>query len=121
VGAIEASYILRRGGYYYLFASFDLCCRGSNSTYRIMVGRSQNVQGPYVDASGTAMLHTGGGTMVVLGDTRWRGPGSNGVLTDGNAQYLVYHAYDADNNGAATLRIAELLWDDKGWPVPAGP
>lgn len=121
VGAIEAPVIIRRGDYYYLFVSFDLCCRGTGSTYRIMVGRSQDVKGPYVDASGKPMLASGGGNMVVLGNQRWRGPGHNAVLTTGADQYLVYHAYDASHGGAPTLRITELLWDSAGWPVPAGP
>lgn len=119
--AIEAPYIVRRDGYYYLFASFDLCCRGSASTYRIMVGRSPTLAGPYVDANGIAMLSAGGGTQVVVGDERWRGPGHNSVITVGSDQYLVYHAYDSTHGGAATLRISELLWDEAGWPIPAGP
>lgn len=121
VEAVEAPYIVRRGGFYYLFVSFDLCCRGTGSTYRIMVGRSENVTGPYLDAAGKAMLATGGGSQVVLGNARWRGPGHNSVLTLGDDQYLVYHAYDASDGGAATLRIVQLLWDSSGWPVAAGP
>lgn len=121
VGAIEAPYVVRRGDYYYLFVSFDLCCSGTASTYRIMVGRSRDVKGPYVDADGKPMLSAGGGSTVVLGDRRFRGPGHNAVLTVGASQYLVYHAYDADRGGAATLRIAELLWDGAGWPLRAGP
>ncbi len=121
VAAIEAPYMVRRNGYYYLFVSFDLCCSGTASTYRIMVGRSKDVKGPYVDAAGKPMLSAGGGSMVVLGNQRWRGPGHNAVLTVGDEQYLVYHAYDAERGGAATLRITELLWDSAGWPVPAGP
>jgi arabinan endo-1,5-alpha-L-arabinosidase len=121
VQAIEAPYLVRRGGYYYLFVSFDLCCRGATSTYRIMVGRAEDVTGPYFDASDKPMLSAGGGTGVVVGNQRWRGPGHNSVLTVGDAQYLVYHAYDAQHGGAPTLRIAELLWDGSGWPVPTGP
>lgn len=121
VEAVEAPYIVRRGGYYYLFVSFDLCCRGTASTYRIMVGRSQDVRGPYVDAEGKPMLSAGGGSMVVLGNQRWRGPGHNAVLTVGADQYLVYHAYDAERGGAPTLRIADLFWGPAGWPVPVGP
>jgi beta-xylosidase len=32
--------IVKRGNYYYQYVSFDLCCRGAASTYRVMVGRS---------------------------------------------------------------------------------
>jgi arabinan endo-1,5-alpha-L-arabinosidase len=120
VEAVEAPYLLRREGYYYLFVSFDACCRGTASTYRIMVGRSQSVTGPYLDANGKAMS-AGGGTMVVVGNQRWRGPGHNAVLTTGAQQYLVYHAYDANNGGSPTLRITELSWDGEGWPRPVGP
>lgn len=63
----------------------------------------------------------GGGTVVLASDNRWKGPGSNMVLTDGNSRYNVYHAYDANSNGQATLRIAELAFDNTGWPVSAGP
>ena len=58
--AIEAPFVVHHGDYYYLFVSFDLCCRGTKSNYRTMVGRSHNVTGPYVDADGKPMLHGGG-------------------------------------------------------------
>ncbi len=119
-GAIEAPYVVPHEGLFYLFVSFDLCCRGQDSTYHVMVGRSADVRGPYVDAQGTALLE-GGGSLVVGGDARWRGPGHNAVLRTADAEYLVYHAYDADHGGAPTLRITPLAWDDAGWPVRAGP
>jgi arabinan endo-1,5-alpha-L-arabinosidase len=39
-GAIEASVIFKNGSFYYLFTSWDLCCKGTSSTYNIRVGRS---------------------------------------------------------------------------------
>ena len=39
--AIEAPFIMRHGGYYYLFVSWDYCCRGIKSNYRLAVGRSK--------------------------------------------------------------------------------
>ena len=114
-GSVEAPFILRKGDFYYLFVSFDFCCRGANSTYRVMVGRSETVTGPYVDRDGTAMLE-GGGTQVTFPTDRWRGPGHNGILQENGVEYIVYHAYDAENNGAPTLRIDRLVWDAEGWP-----
>lgn len=114
--AIEGAYIMYRNGYYYLFASFDFCCRGVASTYKIMVGRSDTIAGPYADKANTPMLD-GGGSLVYAGSTRWRGPGHNSIYIENGIYWMVYHAYDAENNGAPTLRIEALQWDDAGWPV----
>lgn len=119
-GAIEAPYIVRRCGYYYLFASFDNCCKGVDSTYKIMVGRATSVTGPYKDKQGVDMMK-GGGTLILQGGTRWRGPGHNAVLFSEAKAYNVYHSYDANNDGASFLRISELFWDEDGWPVSGGP
>jgi arabinan endo-1,5-alpha-L-arabinosidase len=119
-GALEAPFVVRRCGYYYLFVSWDRCCAGVNSTYNIRVGRSAEVKGPYVDRDGKAMLQ-GGGTLVVAGAGRWHGPGHNAVLFSEQQAYNVYHSYDGDRNGASTLRISELVWDENGWPISGGP
>ena len=39
-GAIEAASIISHNGFFYLFVSFDLCCKGLSSTYRTMAGRA---------------------------------------------------------------------------------
>ena len=44
-GAIEAPFIVRHGRSFYLFSSFDFCCRGIRSTYNIRVGRSSSIFG----------------------------------------------------------------------------
>jgi arabinan endo-1,5-alpha-L-arabinosidase len=119
-GALEAPFIVRRCGFYYLFVSFDACCRGADSTYKIAVGRSTSITGPYVDKEGTPMM-SGGGTIVVEGGSRWRGPGHNAVLFAGDRAYNIYHAYDAESKGAPTLRISDLVWDDDGFPRSGGP
>jgi arabinan endo-1,5-alpha-L-arabinosidase len=115
-GAIEAPVIIRRNGYYFLFVSFDLCCRGKDSTYNIRVGRSRSITGPYVDRSGKDMMN-GGGTLLLAGDARWAGPGHCAVLKVKDGDYLVYHAYDIEWHGVPTLRIASLRWDTEGWPT----
>jgi arabinan endo-1,5-alpha-L-arabinosidase len=87
--AIEAPFIFARGEFYYLFASFDFCCRGANSTYFVACGRSRNVLGPYVDHEGKPMMR-GGGAVVIEANARFKGPGHNAVLSDGGRDYLVY-------------------------------
>ena len=67
---------------------------GVDSTYKIYVGRSADIRGPYVDHDGVALL-SGGGTPVVVGDDRWKGPGHNAVLHTAVGDYNVYHSYDA--------------------------
>ena len=114
--AIEAPFIIWKNGYYYLFVSFDACCQGIESTYRIMVGRAQEITGPYFDRSERSML-SGGGSRVLSGGERWHGTGHCAILSEGDRDWLVYHAYDADNNGIPALRISLLNWDADGWPV----
>lgn len=113
--AVEAPFIVRRGAHYYLFVSFDACCRGVNSTYNVRVGRADDIQGPYVDRAGKAML-AGGGTLVLEGTERWRGPGHNAVFAGDSGDLIVYHAYDAEFLGSPTLRIDPIEWDQEGWP-----
>lgn len=116
--AIEAPFIFKKGPYYYLFVSFDYCCRGVNSTYKIVIGRSDSVKGPYIDKSGVKMTH-GGGTLLLEGDKHWYGAGHNSAYTFDGTDYLIYHAYDASDEGKSKLRINKLDWDKEGWPVIA--
>ncbi len=114
--AIEAPFIIHHGDYFYLFVSFDLCCRGTKSNYKTMVGRSQSVTGPYVDAEGKPMLD-GGGTPLLLGNSRWLGPGGESLLQQKDGDIIVFHAYDG-NSGKAYLQISTIAWID-GWPKAA--
>jgi arabinan endo-1,5-alpha-L-arabinosidase len=114
--AIEAPFIVRHDDYFYLFVSFDLCCRGTKSTYRTMVGRSRRVTGPYVDEDGNPMLE-GGGTQLLTPNSRWLGPGGESVLQQPGGDVLVFHAYDAIT-GKPALQISTLAWKD-GWPRAA--
>jgi len=114
--AIEAPFIVFRDGFYYLFVSFDYCCRGVNSTYNVRFGRAACVTGPYYDQNGVLMM-VGGGTQLTWPDERWRGPGHNAVfLDDDGRHWLLHHAYDAQDNGRSYLRIHELYWTPDGWP-----
>ena len=62
-------------------------------------------------------MTSGGGTLVLSGDNRWKGPGHCAVLLQEEGDWLVYHAYDAENHGRPTLQISRLNWNTDGWPV----
>jgi arabinan endo-1,5-alpha-L-arabinosidase len=117
---IEANYIIERKGYFYLFASYDYCCKGANSTYYTAMGRSKSITGPYLDKQGHSMMN-GYGSVILKADQeekeRWRGPGHCAILRDPGQDYIIYHAYDKQNNGAPYLRIAPLVWSKDGWPT----
>ncbi len=114
--AIEAPFIFKRGKYYYLFASIDYCCKGLRSSYKMIVGRSKTITGNFVDDKGQS-LKTGGGRLVLEGNTRWHGVGHNAVVSFDGKDYIVFHGYDANQNGAPKLRIERLEWDKNGWPL----
>ena len=116
--AIEAPSIVRHEKYYYLFVSFDLCCRGKDSSYKIMVGRSNKITGPYFDRDGKA-LGAGGGTLLMAGAGAWRGPGGQSVLLKSGSDIsgsdlLVFHSYNGAT-GKAALQISTIVWEN-GWP-----
>ena len=97
--------------------------KGFGSPYNIRVGRSTSINSGYVDKTGKA-LTAGGGTLVATGNgSTFNGPGGQSVMFVGTKAYLVYHAYAPNSvvGGAATLPIADLVWDSSGWPVPVGP
>jgi len=112
---LEGSYIYPHGGYYYLFASVDACCNGVSSTYRIIVGRSTSITGPYVDRGGVA-LTAGGGTIVLSAHGNINGPGGETLFPDTDGDILVYHYYDGNNNGYPALGINVLGWTSDDWP-----
>ena len=119
-GAIEAPYIIHTSDYYYLFVSFDYCCRGIHSTYKIAVGRSRQITGPYLDDTGKPMLD-GGGTILLASRDNIIGPGHCGIFSAFGVDWLAHHFYDAFNYGRPTLQIQPLYWNAKGWPVIGNP
>ena len=117
----EATDLIYRDGWYYLLGTHGTCCDGPNSTYNIVVGRSRNVEGPYLDNVGRDMLH-GGGRMVVAAGDRKYGPGHFGrTIVDKGVEVMSCHfEADLDRSGRSVLGILPLLWHN-GWPVAGKP
>lgn len=112
---IEASAIYRHDGNYYLFVDWGYCCRGTNSTYNIRVGRSRDITGPYVDKDGVDLMQ-GGGSLVLDTEGPFIGPGHAGILKDGDRYWMSFHFYDGTQNGRARLAVRPLQWAGDGWP-----
>ena len=115
-GAVEAPFIMKHGDYYYLFVSFDYCCRGLKSNYKVVVGRSKSVTGPYVDKEGKSMAK-GGGSLVIQGNKDYAGVGHNAAYRLDGKDYFLCHAYSVAEDGASKLIIREMTWTSDGWPV----
>jgi arabinan endo-1,5-alpha-L-arabinosidase len=114
---IEASSLVHKGSYYYLFVSFDFCCNSNpyQDTYRIMVGRGTSPNGPFTDMNGTDMMQ-GGGTQLLSGNgTTWSGPGGQTAYLDSqNGDIIVFHAIQLPS-GAPYLFVNSLTWPND-WP-----
>jgi arabinan endo-1,5-alpha-L-arabinosidase len=115
--AIEAPFIFRKNNYYYLFVSTDYCCRGEKSTYKVVMGRSTKITGPYLDKAGVS-LNNNGGSVLVQGDgKRWFAAGHNAVCNIDGQDFFVCHGYDATDKGKSKLIIRALEWDGEAWPT----
>ena len=115
--AIEAPFILKHGGWYYLFVSWDYCCRGAKSNYRVAVGRSKTVDGPYVDREGKPMTE-GGGTLFLEGDKKEFEAAGHCAAYDlpTGETVFVCHGYATRLNGASILIQRNVKWTADGWP-----
>jgi arabinan endo-1,5-alpha-L-arabinosidase len=114
----EGPFIFYHSGYYYYFAPINVCCNGTSSTYRTIYGRATSVTGTYYDRGGIA-LTAGGGTILISSHGNVYGPGGGSVFTDAHnssAVTFVYHYYDGNNSGTATLGINTVSFTSDGWP-----
>ena len=113
----EASDLIYHDGWYYLLGTHGTCCDGVNSTYNIVVGRSRQVTGPYVDNVGREMLKGGGKMLIAAGD-RKTGAGHFGrmVIDKGVEKMSCHFEADYDRSGYSVLDIRPLLWKND-WPI----
>lgn len=114
--AIEAPFIFKHDGWYYLFVSWDYCCQGSKSNYRVAVGRSKSVEGPYLDRKGIDMRY-GGGNLFLEGDkTNYEAAGHCAVYHLDNQDIFICHGYSVVQQGASVLIQRPIRWTEDNWP-----
>ncbi|MDO5572168.1 MAG: family 43 glycosylhydrolase [Bacteroidales bacterium] len=114
--AYEGSYIHKRKGYYYLFASTGTCCEGIKSTYKTVVGRSKSLFGPYLDRNGESMTDNKH-EIVIDKNESFVGVGHNSeiVSDDKGNDYIFYHGVSIANPKGRVLLMDKVEWE-KGWP-----
>lgn len=117
----EGAYPIKRNGAYYLFVSSGSCCDGVNSTYQVEVARASELTGEYRNEYGRSIVNSHG-RLVVDHSAAFAGPGHCAVIPDdGGTDWLVYHAYDTENEvfidgtPRRALMLDPLVWED-GWP-----
>ena len=114
---IEAAYLHKRNGKYYLFVNRGDCCRGDQSTYHIQVGRSEKIEGPYLARDGTKLLDGGGTLILDMKIGPLTGPGHAGIVEkDGKSWFSCHFEADDRMGGKATLGIMPIRWSEDGWP-----
>jgi arabinan endo-1,5-alpha-L-arabinosidase len=123
---VEGAWVIRHGGWYYLFYSGDNCC-GPKANYAVMVARSRSATGPFETLEQT----TGKRHSVVLEKRgHWIAPGHNSIITDAAGHdWIVYHAVDVrrsrekpsdEPNTRRVMLIDRIFWKN-GWPSIDGP
>ena len=116
----EGAYVIRRGGWYYVFASRGSCCEGARSTYHVVVARSRNVLGPYTDPEGKSFLDDDYSYTFLSssGDATFRGTGHNSALIrdDAGQDWLYYHSFWSGNDYQGRCLLMDRVQWKKGWP-----
>lgn len=116
--SIEAACLFQHGDYFYLFVNWGQCCRGTNSTYEIRLGRCAVATGPFLDRTGKDMLQRGG-TLFLKTEGPRIGPGHAAILKEGEHFWFSYHYYDGEEHGVSKLGILPLTWTAGDWPALA--
>lgn len=118
--AYEGTYVYKKDGFYYLFASTGTCCEGLNSTYQTVVGRSNSLFGPYVDKLGNSMMENHN-ELLIGKNSHFVGTGHNSeiITDDAGDSWMLYHGVNVDNPSMRQLLLDQLEWND-GWPSVKG-
>jgi arabinan endo-1,5-alpha-L-arabinosidase len=114
----EGTYIIKHDGYFYLVGSAGSCCDGANSTYHLVVARSQNLFGPYVNKLGEKALDNKFSNLLYR-SSAVIGPGHNAEwMEDDEGNYwMLYHGWKASDTDAGRVAYLDrVYWDEDGWP-----
>lgn len=129
----EGPYILKvaskkssTGYYYYLYTSSGLLRHSGN--YTMSMWRSENPDGPFVDAAGTDA--TAGGGNVVMYNYKYSfmkyahtSMGGNSAFVDKDGKvYIVFHNKFSDTSpapGTHRVKIHQMFMNEDGWLVTA--
>lgn len=80
----------------------------------MVVGRSKNIEGPYLDNRGIDMIW-GGGVPVIEGDkVNYEAAGHCAAYHYGDKDIFICHGYKIPD-GESVLVIRQIVWQD-GWP-----
>lgn len=110
---IEGTYIHYHEGYYYLFGSYGSCCSGINSSYRVVMARSESLFGPYTNKKGEDSFDS-----FLSGNKFVAGPGHNAefITDDAGQDWIIYHGYlKSDPDAGRVVFLDPVYWKD-GWP-----
>ena len=109
-GDIAAPTLMYRKGYYYLFVS--VTSTDAEPTAQILLGRSSNITGPYLDKDGNNMAD-GGGSLFETSNEALVNPTSSDIPY---TNVIVRQGQDGADGGTAKMYISTLNWDRDGWP-----
>jgi autotransporter-associated beta strand protein len=112
---IEGPTIVWRSGYYYLFVSYD-----GDVNYNVRVGRSPNLNGPFLDRLGRSMT-SGYSTPLLAPYGKYRATGHNDVLIGQSFGYDLFVHHTWIKNNVRALQVRPMFWDADGWPLVGEP
>lgn len=118
----EGTNIFKHDDYYYLIGSAGTCCEGERSTYRVVMARSKNLLGPYVDKEGEAAMENNF-SLLMNRSKNVIGPGHNAnfVTDDAGQFWMLYHGFDAaETEAGRKVYLDRIFWGSDGWPMIEG-
>ncbi len=128
--SIEGPYIHydKATGYYYLFLSYGNL--QTDGGYQIRVLRSENPDGPYVDATGNSLGIKGdldsyadygvklmGNYTLPSLNVTYMAPGGQSTFEGSDGKlYIVYHQRFKNNGEFHSVRVHQMAMNEDGWP-----